>query len=296
MVRRSVRIAFCLLGLFAATASAEPARPILGSAGDVGGSLADADLSSLKGPALMSPAKAPAKGKAEKAADAQPRSDLAAARLLEHRGQDPQAEKIYRDLQSKNPRDPQPYHRLGVIAVRKNEFAQAEKLLHMAASLAPPTADLLSDLGYCYYLEQRLPEAEETLNEALKIESNHAAAINNLALCVGAQGRFDEAMRLFQRVNKEGQAYANLAYVLAQHGDLAASQRLYERALTLDSSLREAAKAAVQVAKRKQMADRLAAQQQSDLQTPPANAAAANRRGGRSTAMVEFVDLDPPVR
>ena len=248
---------------------AEPGKFPAASTGDLAPLSTEADLTSLKGPSLTPPAKTSPRAKVEGSASTKAAHDgqapsqesqLALARLMERRGESQQAEQILHALQAKSPHDPRPYHRLAVIAVRKNDFAQAEKLFQTAQSLGPPTADLLSDLGYCYYLQQRLPEAKAVLNQALQLESNHASATNNLALAVGAEGRFDESLSLFKRVNKEAQAYANLAYVLAQYGDLVRSQQVYERALTLDNSMREAAKAMLQVAKRKQVLARLAAQ------------------------------------
>ena len=168
-------------------------------------------------------------------------SQFALGRLCERRGEQEQAERLYRAVLKKAPHDPRPYHRLGAMAVEKREFAQAEEHFRVALSVASPSADLLSDIGYCRYLQQQLKEAESTLNQALKLEPNHVAATNNLALVVGAEGRFDESLALFKRVNSEAKAYANLAYVLAQHGELQRSKEIYLRALTLDEKMRSGA-------------------------------------------------------
>ncbi|MCR4414511.1 MAG: tetratricopeptide repeat protein, partial [Thermoguttaceae bacterium] len=125
-------------------------------------------------------------------------SQMAMARLCERRGEQDQAEAIYQGLVAKYPQDPTPHHRLGVLAVQKGKFAEAEAHFRTAERLAPPSADLLSDLGYMYYLQHRLPESEATLRQALVRDPQHMAATNNLALTVGAQGRFDEALTLFR--------------------------------------------------------------------------------------------------
>lgn len=184
---------------------------------------------------------------------------FAIARLAERRGETEQAETLYRELLEKRPTDARIHHRLAVLAVRKGDFAKAEECFQKARSLAPPTPELLSDLGYCYYLQHKLPEAEATLNEALQIESTYAAAINNLALVLGRQGRVKESLDLFKRTNSEAEACANLAYVLAQNGDLAQAKKMYLRALTLDNRMRAAAQAVLQINEREQVSNNLAA-------------------------------------
>ncbi len=192
-------------------------------------------------------------------------SELALARLLERRGDTEQAARIYGVCLSKDPRNAQAHHRLGVIAAREGRFPDAEEHLQQARRLGRPDAELLSDLGYVYYLQHRLPEAEQTLNEALALEPKHQAACNNLGLVLGAQGRFSESLAVFKQVNSEGEAYANLAYVLAQRGEFQRSEEAYLHALTLDNRLQAAAAAMLQVAQRRraQSAEKVAGQ------TPP---------------------------
>jgi Tfp pilus assembly protein PilF len=188
---------------------------------------------------------------AEKPEDKTLEGQLALARLCERRGETGQAEQMYQALVKKVPRDPRPHHRLAVLAVEKREFASAEEHFHAAQSLGPPTAELLTDLGYCYYIQHQLEKAESTLQDALKLDPRSVAATNNLGLVVGAQGRFDEALKLFKRVNPEAQACANMAFVLAENGKLNESEQMYLRALTLDNKMRAAAQAMLQVAQRR---------------------------------------------
>lgn len=182
---------------------------------------------------------------------------FALARLCERRGEDQQAEHLYNVLLEKTPNDAKLHHRLGVLAVKKGNFAEAEQRFRTAQSMGPATAELLSDMGYCQYLQCRFPEAESLFVEALKLDPNHAASLNNLALVVGRQGRIDESLRLFQRTNKEGEAYANLAYVLAQNGNFDEAEKAYLHALTLDNNMRTAAHAVMQINDRKQAQARL---------------------------------------
>ena len=242
-----------------------------------------------------SPAKADPEGAAKASGDPQKsllESQLALARLCERRGEHEQAEQLYRAVLKKAPHDPRPHHRLGTIAVEKRDFAQAEEHFRVAMSVAPPSADLLSDIGYCRYLQQQLKEAESALNQALKLEPNHLAATNNLGLVVGAEGRFDESLTLFNRVNSEAKAYANLAYVLAQHGKLERSKKMYLRALTLDERMRAAAQALLQVEECRQTQVRLASESRGPASSTPATSDPDCGPTG-SAAALEVVNRDP---
>lgn len=77
-------------------------------------------------------------------------------------------------------------------------------------------------------------------------------------------------MDLFKRVNSEAEACANVAYVLAQNGDLSQSQQMYLRALTLDNRMRAAAQAALQIKEREEARSRLASSPSTSSAVVPA--------------------------
>lgn len=217
----------------------------------------DGDACPHSGLSQVAKAADPATAKAPQANSLE--GQFAMARLCERRGENDSAQDLYGELLKKAPRDARPHHRLGVLALQKGSFAEAEECLRTAQSLAPPTAELLSDIGYCYYLQYKLPEADTALMDALKLDPNYAMAINNLALVRGRQGRFPESFELFKRTNNEAEACANLAYVLAQNGELAQARDMYLRALTLDNGMRAAAQAALQIEEQSESRERLAA-------------------------------------
>ena len=203
-------------------------------------------------------------------------NEIAMARLCERRGETDDARQMYCTLLKKFPQDPRLHHRLAVLAVQKSSFSEAEEHFRAARSRAPAGAELLNDMGYCCYLQGKFKEAEDLFRQALKADANNPAAItmatNNLGLAVGAQGRLDESLSLFKRVNSEAEAFANLAYVLAQTGQGARAQQMYLRALTLDNTMRAAAQAMLQVAERSQAWAEVAA---ANRQPPPATPTAA---------------------
>jgi len=174
---------------------------------------------------------------------------LAIARLTERQGDPNEARRQYLRYLEKHPEHPLPHHRLGVMAARQAKYKEAEVHFQKAAQLGPPNAELLSDMGYLYYLQNRLQEAEAVLRQASKMEPANQTATNNLALVLGAKGNFDNSLRHFRKVNEEGEARANLAFVFSQHGNLEKARGEYLQALTVDNSLKNAAKALLQVEK-----------------------------------------------
>lgn len=182
---------------------------------------------------------------------------LSIARLAERHGQVEQAEQLYRTMVAQNTNAWEAHHRLGVLAARRRHFDEARQ--HFAAALAiqPENAQLLNDIGYAYYLQDDLSQAETHLRQALALNPYDRAAHNNLGLVLGEQGRMEECWREFQEGGSDAEAYANLAYVQVQNGDLAAARKSYLKALELDQSLRPAAEALVQLESHRREQDAL---------------------------------------
>lgn len=172
---------------------------------------------------------------------------LALARLSERRGQPEAAERMYRKLLDEEPDNPVPYHRLAVMNARQGRFDEANKLFEDALRLAPRDARLLSDVGYCYYLQQRMEEAEKYLRQAHELAPSDRSTCNNLAMLLGEQGKYQEALAMFRRVNSEAESLANLGYVYTRRGELELAKANYDRALSLDPELRPAAEAMIQL-------------------------------------------------
>jgi len=188
---------------------------------------------------------------------------LARTRLVERRGELAKAERMYQELARREPKHPAPYHRMGVIAAKTGRFSDAERMLSRAAEMAPTNVEVLADLGYMFYLQHRLAESERVLRRALSHDSQSEVVCNNLALVVGAAGRYDECLSLFKRNCDDAQAHANLAYVLTQAGNLEGAKKHYLYALSLDSKLKPAAKALLQVDQSQQKRDEMLARAKS---------------------------------
>jgi Flp pilus assembly protein TadD len=174
---------------------------------------------------------------------------MAMARLSERRGQPEQAEQLYRVVVQREPNNPAPHHRLGVICAKRGDFTKSESHFRKACELQPTNPELINDIGYSYYLQNRLEQAEKILRRARELAPDDPAICNNLGIVLGEQGRYEESVSLFLRAGDEAQALANLAFMYAQHGELHKAQTCYSRALSLDGDLRPAAEAMVQLAR-----------------------------------------------
>src|SRR5438045_3117651 len=81
-----------------------------------------------------------------------------------------------------------------------------------------PASGLLNDIGYSFYCRGDLVTAENFLRKAVQNDHSLKAAWLNLGLVVSATGRLDEGFTAFQKAGSEGEAHANLAFVLAAQG------------------------------------------------------------------------------
>jgi Flp pilus assembly protein TadD len=201
-----------------------------------------ASLTALSGCSSLSPAKIPfvtTNGEID--------AQIAMARVAEQSNDFTRSKEIYEGVLAKRPKHATAFHRLGVIAAREERPDKADEYFAKARELAPHDPEVLADIGYQHYLQRRLPEAEEALRAAIEADPKHQRSLNNLGLVLGHQGRFDEALALFQRGGTDAEAHANLAFVLAYHGRFEDAKRNYSIALTKNPGLKVAAEALVEL-------------------------------------------------
>ncbi|GIX03539.1 MAG: hypothetical protein KatS3mg113_0545 [Planctomycetaceae bacterium] len=169
------------------------------------------------------------------------------AQVAEREGRWQHAADEYRALLQKDPQNPELHHRLGVTLNRLGDAEQGVAHLRQAHELKPRDPAILNDLGYTLFQLGQLEQAEDYLHQALQLMPNDKRTINNLGLCAAAAGRTEEALGWFRRVNGEAESYANVAYVLAQQGDVEGAMMHYHKALGLNPQLRPAAEALIQL-------------------------------------------------
>jgi Flp pilus assembly protein TadD len=156
---------------------------------------------------------------------------LGLARSFERQGDVDAAMASYQRLVDRNPGHAEALHRLAVLYDRRGEFDKSSAFFHRALKHAPGSPDLFSDIGYSYWCQGRYQDAEINLRQAIALDSQHAAAHNHLGLVLGANLRYAEALEAFGRAGcTPAEGHANLAIVLALHGDVQSARAAYEHA------------------------------------------------------------------
>ncbi|MDX1966928.1 MAG: tetratricopeptide repeat protein [Planctomycetaceae bacterium] len=150
-----------------------------------------------------------------RAASAKPNASLTdtlkRAAAAESRGDLDAARAAYLEVVALQPNHVEAHHRLGVIADMNQDPQTADDHYARAYAANPRDADLLSDMGYSLYLRGRFDAAELKLKEALEQDQNHRSAQNNLGLLYGKQGKYDQALAMFRQTGTENEAQRNIA-------------------------------------------------------------------------------------
>ena len=157
------------------------------------------------------------------------------------------AREQYAALQRQSPQVATYAHRMGVVCTQLGDHATASKYFDQARQLEPGNAPLLTDMGYSAIVQKDYARAEGLLSAAVRLRPDNTRAVNNLALSIGYQGRFDESLAAFRKINSESQSLANLAYIHAQRNERKQAIDCYRRAVALDPNNKLAATALAQL-------------------------------------------------
>ncbi|MBI3706767.1 MAG: tetratricopeptide repeat protein [Proteobacteria bacterium] len=165
------------------------------------------------------------------------REAVAAAVAVHRAGRYDEAERLYRQLLSENPTDPDLHHWIGIIAHQSGQHERAAQLIERAVRLNGAAPDYRCNLGLVLHAAGRLDEAAASYSRAIELKPDYAEAHNNLGLVLHDLGRYDEAAASLERAIAIRPDYADAHYNLglalkAQNrlGDAAAS---YGRAIAL---------------------------------------------------------------
>ena len=151
---------------------------------------------------------------------------------LHQQGQLEQARLIYEKILSKEPRQFDALHLLGVINYQFNQHLKALKLLDKAIEINPYDASAFSNRGIILNALQRPDEALIDYDEAIKINPDHANAHSNRGLALRALNYFDEALTSYNRAidisPNNADAYLYKSLVLLLLGQFHQGWQLYE--------------------------------------------------------------------
>ena len=144
------------------------------------------------------------------------------AYTLHREGKLSQAEALYRQLLSSEPRQAEALHLLGVLCHQTGRHQEAAELIGSAIKLHPNNSDFLNNHGLALRAAGRLIEAVDSYQRALRLAPKDLSLHNNLGNVYQELGRFEEAAGCYRRVlhvfPKDNDVRSALCHVLASLG------------------------------------------------------------------------------
>ncbi len=147
------------------------------------------------------------------------------------------AEKQFRELTTRDPRNAEPFHMLALIAYQAGHLVEAGEMI-MEASMRDDSDPMLhANCGAILNLLGRSIEAEAASRHAVSLKPDNAEAHNNLAVALDVQGRIDEAIEAVGEAIRlkpdYGEAHINLGNIRLRSGDVAAAIAAYDDAVAV---------------------------------------------------------------
>ncbi|MBF0589264.1 MAG: tetratricopeptide repeat protein [Magnetococcales bacterium] len=155
---------------------------------------------------------------------------------LQHhqRGELPQAEQIYRQILTADPRHAETLHLLGVMAMQVGQLQEAERLIEQALSIQPRFSGALGNLGNVLREQGRLKEATGRFKRAIKLDPKASDLHLNLGETYRRMGQIREAISSYRRAATLNpgfsQAHNSLANLLKEQGRTKEALKHYRKA------------------------------------------------------------------
>lgn len=162
------------------------------------------------------------------------------AQAIEHHraGRIQDAEQIYRQILAAQPRYPEPWYLLGMIANQVGKPDVAVQCLEQALALKPDYADAHYNLGNALRQSGKLDDAISSYRRAIELNGRITDAHNNLGLIFFEQRKLSEAAACFRKAIELESSVAgfhfNLGLVLHEEGKLNDAAACFLQAIQLD--------------------------------------------------------------
>lgn len=142
----------------------------------------------------------------------------------------------YQDAIAKDPKNARTYYNLALALERTGDESGERDALVKAEQLDANLAPVHNQLGMLALKANQAAQAEKEFQTAITLDPEYAEAQSNLGVLYGQTGRASDAEQLFRKATennpKYGQAFANLGIILASEG------RFADAAQALDSATR----------------------------------------------------------
>jgi protein O-GlcNAc transferase len=138
------------------------------------------------------------------------------------RGQNAEAEQIYRGILERIPDQPDALHLMGVLAGQQDRSEDAVELIGRAIAARPNLAPFHCNLGNALVAVGRIDDAIAAFEKSIALDPRYFPAHYTLAIALESLGRTDEAIAEYRRaieLNPQSvQAHNNLGIVLCATG------------------------------------------------------------------------------
>jgi len=132
------------------------------------------------------------------------------------------------------------YYNTGLSFMQVGDYSSAIENFMKAENIRKDDPKLYNAMGLAYMGKGLLNESEFYLKKALKLNPDYSEARNNLGVVLYQMGRYDEAIREFEKVLSDvlyktpQQAYLNLGLVYFAKGDMRRAVFYFKKAISID--------------------------------------------------------------
>ena len=166
------------------------------------------------------------------------------AKRLHSEGRLAEAEKLYQQVLSANPRHADSLHMLGVVNHQLGRHEHAIKLINQAIQLRNKVPSYYYSLGNALRAQGKLDDAAAQYKRAISLKPDFAEAHNNLGNALALQNRLDDAVVHYERAialkSDFANAHNNLGNALRVQRKFDDAVVHYERAIALKPKFAEA--------------------------------------------------------
>jgi tetratricopeptide (TPR) repeat protein len=126
-----------------------------------------------------------------------------------------EAERLYREVLAREPRNFHARHMLGVVLAQTGRVALGAEMIAAAIALEPNNAEAHNNLGNLLNMQRRFADARQAYETAVAQKPDYVAAHNNLGLLHLGEGRTEKAIACFRRTIELDPDFAAGVYNLA---------------------------------------------------------------------------------
>jgi len=166
------------------------------------------------------------------------------ALLLEHSGQPDEAERWFKTVLEKAPKEEEARFRLGYLRLQREDFRAAAEAFEGCLRYRPQWPEAQANLALCYTALNNRPQAERLYQQMLEADAKSVDALRGLAAMAIQVSDFDAALEYHVRLVDLGERTAEVLYnaglMYEKAGRSEEAGRMYQDALEQQPDMPEA--------------------------------------------------------